>query len=110
MVFEFDQDLQDWRSTWGGAWITAVWRQDNFRIAQLSVTRSLSPYIYVYWDYKPSPDWVFHVELDNISRYNFEIEQFNYSGPRNIAPLSGIQDVHTSTEPEMYIQIRKTFN
>jgi outer membrane receptor protein involved in Fe transport len=109
MVFEVDQDLQDWHSTWGAAYVTAVWRRAYYRIAQVSFDRSLSPYIYVYWDYKPTPDWVFHVELDDITRYNFQIQQFNYSGPRNTSPLSGIQDVHTNSQPEMYLQIRREF-
>jgi outer membrane receptor protein involved in Fe transport len=108
-VYEFEQDLQGWHSTWGGAWITAVWRRGTYRIAQESFVRSLSPFFYVFWDYKPSPAWVFHAELDNFTRYNLQIQQFNYAGPRNTSPLTGIQDVHTSAEPQLFIQVRREF-
>jgi outer membrane receptor for ferrienterochelin and colicin len=107
--YEFEQDLEDWHSTWGGAWVTAVWRRGYYRIAQTSFDRSLSPFFFLFWDYKPSPAWVFHAELDNFTRYNFQSQQFNYAGPRNISPLTGIQDVHTSAEPQLFVQVRREF-
>ncbi len=76
----------------------------------MSFTRLHSDYAYLFWDYKPSPSWVFHAELDNFLPYHFEIQQFNYAGPRDVSALSGIQDVHTHTLPELYLQLRKDFN
>ena len=45
--------------------------------------RVLPPYMYVYWEYKPTPDWSLHFELDNLGQFVYENEYFDFAGERN---------------------------
>jgi len=107
--YEITQDLDELKSTWSFSWGTGF-SQTSWRIAQ--VTRTAihnNPYLNFYWAYKPTPDWKITLGADNFASYRFEQEQFNYAGPRNLAPLANIQDVVNHTQPRIYIQLRKTF-
>ena len=45
---------------------------------------------------------------DNFIPYRLEVEQFNFSAPRNVAGPPTIQDVFTRTQPRIYFQARAT--
>ncbi|HYS46925.1 MAG TPA: hypothetical protein VEM35_10820, partial [Rhizomicrobium sp.] len=68
-----------------------------------------SPYLNIFWTYKPTLDWNITLGADNFASYRFELEQFNFNGPRNLGPPSSIQDVFTRTQPRIYLELRKTF-
>jgi len=107
--YEITQDLDEWKSTWSLSWGTSFSRT-TWRIAQISrAAIHNSPYLNFYWAYKPTPDWKITLGADNFASYRFELEQFNYPGPRNIAATPAIQDVFTRTQPRIYLQLRKTF-
>jgi outer membrane receptor protein involved in Fe transport len=107
--YDFTQDLDEWKSTWGFSTGTSFGRT-NWRIAQISrFTIHNSPYLNAFWTYKPAPDWNITLGADNFGPYRFELEQDNYSGPRNVAPPPTVQDVFTRTQPRIYLQLRKTF-
>jgi len=107
--YEITQDLDELKSTWSFSWGTSFSRT-TWRISQISrAAIHNSPYLNFYWAYKPTPDWKITLGADNFASYRFELEQFNFAGPRNLAPLSSIQDVFTHTQPRFYIQLRKTF-
>ena len=107
--FEFDQDLPDWRSSWGFGFqpVSQQWR--NYRIDQISKIGIHTPYTYLFWTYNPAPDWNLKVQADNITPYRFELEQDIYSGPRSLSSLSRVQDVLLRTRPRLFVQLRKTF-
>lgn len=106
--YEITQDLDELKSTWSFSWGTGF-SQTSWRIAQISRTAiHNNPYLNFHWDYKPTPDWKITLGADNFASYRFEQEQFNFAGPRNLAPLASIQDVFSHTQPRIYIQLRKT--
>jgi outer membrane receptor protein involved in Fe transport len=107
--YNFTQDLDEWKSTWGFSWGTSF-ANTNWRISQISrAAIHNSPYLNAFWTYKPTPDWNITFGADNFASYRFELEQINYTGPRNLGPPSSIQDVFSRTQPRFYLQLRKTF-
>ncbi len=107
--YDFTQDLDEWKSTWGISWGTSFSRT-TWRIAQISrVGIHSNPFVTIFWSYKPTADWNITLGADNFIPYRFELEQFKFAGPRNIAPPPTIQDVFTRTQPRIYLQLRKTF-
>jgi hypothetical protein len=70
----------------------------------------IPPYFSVYWEYKPTPAWSIHVEADNILRYIYDDVRRNYAGPRNLFPLSNIDEYRTRSQPTFNIQLRHTFD
>jgi hypothetical protein len=107
--YNFTQDLDEWKSTWGFSWGTSFSRT-TWRIAQISrAAIHNSPYLNIFWTYKPTPDWNITLGADNFGSYRFELEQFNFTGARNQGPPSSIQDVFTRTQPRFYLQLRKSF-
>jgi len=107
--YNFTQDLDEWKSTWGFNWGTSFSRT-TWRIAQISrVGIHNSPYVNIFWSYKPTADLNITLGADNFIPYRFEIEQRNFAGPRNVAPAPTIQDEFIRTQPRFYLQLRKTF-
>jgi hypothetical protein len=101
--------LDEWKSTWGFSWGTSF-SQNSWRIAQISrAAIHNGPYLNAFWTYKPAPDWNITLGADNFVSYRFELEQFNFSGPRTVGARPTIQDVFTRTQPRFYLQLRKTF-
>lgn len=105
---EFNQDLPEWRSTWGVGLLPVSYSWRNWRIDQISKIAIHTPYTYAFWTYNPTPDWNFKVQMDDITPYRFQLEQELYSGPRS-GPPSAIQEFYSRTRPRLYLQLRKTF-
>lgn len=109
VFFDFTQDLDGWKSTWGFTYGAASNSWHNWRIAQISKIGIHEPYLNWFWSYKPASDWKFTVGADNLLPYRFENTQYNYSAPRNVAPPPVVQSVYIRTEPRIYFELRKTF-
>ena len=107
--YNFTQDIDSLKSTWGLSTGTSFGRT-TWRISQISrVSIHNSPYLNAFWTYKPSPDWVITFGADNFLPYRLEVEQDNYVGPRSSAQIPTVQDVVNLTQPRYYLQLRKTF-
>jgi outer membrane receptor protein involved in Fe transport len=107
--YNFTQDLDEWKSTWGFNWGTGFSRT-TWRIAQISrIAIHNNPYVNIFWSYKPTADLNITLGADNFIPYRFEVEQRNFSGPRNLAPPATIQDEFIRTQPRFYLELRKTF-
>ena len=106
---KFSQDINSLKSTWGFYYFNG-WTEDSFRLQQTRQRRVIPPYFSVYWEYKPTPDWSIHVEADNILRYIYDDVRRNYAGPRNLFPLSNIDEYRTRSQPTLDIQLRHTFD
>ena len=102
------QDLPEWNSTWGIFYYNA-WSEHYFRLTQVRSQRVIPPYITAYWEYKPTPDWSLHLEVDNIGRFTYDDRFFNYAGPRNVAPLDNTEEISIRSQPRLFVEIRKTF-
>ena len=69
-----------------------------------------SALVSVAWIYKPTTEWSLRLELDNLARFEYENTFYDYSGPRDIAPLTEIDERRIKSQPRLYVEIRKTFN
>jgi hypothetical protein len=102
------QDIESLKSTWKIGYYNC-WDEDYFRLEQTQHRRTIPPYIYVFWEYKPTPSWSFHFELDDVGRFVYENEYFNYAGERSTFPLLSTDDRAIKSQPRVYVEIRKTF-
>jgi hypothetical protein len=106
--FSLLQDIESLKSTWKIGYFNG-WDERYYRLQQTQHRHLLPPYIYVYWEYKPTPDWSLHFELDNLGQFVYENEFFNFAGERNKAPLLYTDDRAIKSQPRIYIEVRKTF-
>ena len=63
----------------------------------------------MFWDYKPSPEWSFHLEADDVTGFRYDDKRYNYAGPRNTSPLLNIDQYTANGIPQIDFQIRHTF-
>jgi hypothetical protein len=106
---EFIQDVAAWNSTFDLQVNPGGWSRPSYRIDQVSSTRLNRPYAQVSWEYKPRPDLDLTAEVDGAVPYSLDVEQYNYGGPRDAAPLTQAQDIRNTSEPRLWLQLRKTF-
>jgi hypothetical protein len=102
------QDIESLKSTWKIGYFNG-WDEHYFRLEQTQHRRVAPPYIYVYWEYKPTPSWSLHFELDDLGRFVYDNEYFNFAGERSTSPLLYTDDRAIRSQPRLYIEIRKTF-
>ena len=108
LVFNFLQDIPDWHSSVTLTMQTAF-KRPNFRIAQVNYLQLRPLYVELDWDYKPRPDLDLLIKLQNIVPYQYDLTQFNYTGPRDVSPLASYQLEHNHSEARVFLQLRKTF-
>ena len=82
----------------GGDTIECAFNPETYTVSKTNI-----------WTYKPTPDWNITLGADNFTSWRFELQQVNYTGPRNLGQVSNIQDVLTRTQPRFYLNLRKTF-
>jgi hypothetical protein len=105
----FSKDIASLKSTWGIFYYNC-WNENFYRFEQVQYLRTVPPYLSLWWEYKPTPTWSLHVELDNVGRFGYEDKFYNYAGPRNSSPLQSIDDLYIHSQPRLYVQVRKTFD
>jgi outer membrane receptor protein involved in Fe transport len=103
------QDLPELKSTWGMFYYNA-WNEHYFRLTQVRSRRVIPPYLTAWWEYKPTPQWSLHVEVDNVGSFVYDDRLFDYAGPRDTAPLDEIEELSIRSQPRLFIEIRKTFD
>ena len=104
----FSQDIDSLKSTWGLFYYNA-WDEQYYRLDQYRHRKVLPPYFTAFWDYKPSAEWTFHLEADDIVGFTYKDTKFNYTGPRNTAPLANIDEYVANAIPQIDFQVRWTF-
>ncbi len=104
----YSQDIDSLNSTFNVFYYNG-WDEKYFRLAQVRHRRALPPYLNMWWDYKPSAAWSFHLEADNVMGFIYRDATFNYSGPRNVAPLSNVDEYVAHSMPTIDFQVRWTF-
>ncbi len=110
-VFQWSltQDIPDLKSTWS-VFFFNCWDEYSYRIEQEQHRRVLPPYIGGYWEYKPTPNWSFHVEVDNADPFVYDDKFWNYPAPRNVSLPDQIAEQRMTSQPRLFIDIRKTFD
>jgi hypothetical protein len=71
--------------------------------------RAVPPFIEAWWEYKPQDTLSLRFEVDNFGRFVYDDRFFDYAGPRNVSPLSQIEEINIKSQPRLYFEIRKTF-
>ena len=102
------QDVDAWRSTYGVSYYNC-WDEEYYRLQQVQFRHIASPYVGVFWDWKPSADWSFHAEADNIWGFVYTDTRFNYLGPRNAFPVDNVDRYAAQSRPYVELTIRHTF-
>jgi outer membrane receptor protein involved in Fe transport len=104
----FSQDVASLQSTWGVFYYNC-WEEEYFRLTQIRKRRIPPPYVGVFWDWTPSESWSLHVESDNVFGFIYDDTRYVYAGPRDVSPLSFIDEYRTKSRPTIDIQLRRTF-
>lgn len=107
--FDFTQDIDRLKSTWGITYFNC-WDEYYYRLSEVRHRRVVPPFITVFWEYKPTPSWSLHIETYNLGQFVYDDKRSDYAGPRNTAQLASISELAIKSQPELYIQIRKTFD
>ena len=108
ITINFSKDINSLSSTFGIMYYNA-WSEQYYRLEQYRDRKVLPPYFTLTWDYKPSPEWSFHIEGDDILGFTFKDTRYNYAGPRNVAPVDNIDQYIAYGTPHIDFQIRRTF-
>ena len=103
------QDIDSLKSTWGIFYYNC-WNEQYFRLEQVRYRKTVPPYVEMWWDYKPTSDLSFRLELYNPFRFSYDDKYYNYAGPRDVAPLAEIEELRIKSQPRIYFRIRKTFD
>jgi outer membrane receptor protein involved in Fe transport len=104
--YDFTQDIDAWKSTWGVSWGTSFSRT-TWRISEVRrISVHNNPLLSVFWSYKPSEAWKITVGVDNAAPWRLGIDQFDYPGPRDPAVVPDTQLVRLRTVPRSYLQLR----
>ena len=103
----FSQDLPQWKATWGVD-VFGGFRERYFRLAEIE-TRKFSPFVLVYGEYKPRPDWIIRVEAAGVTSRNVRRIREVYRGPRSTSALDYTDVRSLEWDGSLYVRIRKTF-
>jgi len=103
----FSQDLPQWKATWGLD-VFGGFRERFFRLTEVE-TRKFSPFVTVYGEYKPRPDWIIRLEAIGVSNRNVRRIREVYVGPRSAGRLDYTEVRSLEWGGSLYLRIRKTF-
>lgn len=108
LSLSYIQDFPAWNSSFEFDF-NPSFSQPVYRIAQVSTFRPRGDYLTARWEWRPSPSWDLQFQVQNFGPYLYDLEQDKYAGPRNLSPLTQIQDQRVTTMPRYFFQLRKTF-
>ena len=107
--YNFTQDIDAWKSTWGLSWGTSFSRT-TWRISEVRrISIHNNPLLSAFWSYKPTPDWKITLEADNFTPWRLGVDQFDYPGPRDQAGTPSVQLIRLRTVPRFLVEIRSVF-
>ncbi len=104
------QDIESLKSTWGINYFNG-WRERYYSVHELRDRRIPPGLVSVYWEYKPSPDMMLHVELDNLTRFTYDDKHYRYFPPstRASGTPDQLEERVVRSQPRLYVEVRKTF-
>lgn len=103
----FTQDVPSRHLNWG---VSAYggFRETYFRFDQIETVK-LRTFVVPFVEWKPRPDLMLRLELQNITSRDLAKYQFDYAGPRNSSPLDTLASRRYENGPIVYMKLRKTF-
>ncbi|HEX2591595.1 MAG TPA: TonB-dependent receptor [Rhizomicrobium sp.] len=110
--FAFTQDLDSLKSTWGINYFNG-WRERYYRLNEYRDRKIPPGLLSVFWEYKPTPDWMLHLEVDNLTRFIYDDKHYAYvfnGNTRGSGAPDFLEERVVRSQPRLYFEIRKTFN
>ncbi len=106
--FEYDQDVPQWKSTFSLVWFKG-WRETYYRLGEIDRFHIGDQYMQAEWDYTPMKGLKISTQIDNLLPFKFYRHRTVWDGVRNGSPVD-FDDYRTITsQPRLWIKIRKTF-
>ncbi|WP_374573093.1 TonB-dependent receptor plug domain-containing protein [Phenylobacterium sp.] len=101
----FTQDLPQWRMNWG---IDAygAWRETSYRYDQVSTTK-LKTFVKPFVQWKPRPDLILRVEVQNATERGLRRTLTVYDGPRGASPIAFTDDRDNQFGRILFIRLQK---
>lgn len=106
--FTLTQDIPSLKSTWEIDYFNG-WDEHYYHLNEVRHRRIPPGLLSAAWIYKPTSDLSLRFEVDNMTRFEYENTFYEYSGPRDVSPLTEIDERRIKSQPRIYIEIRKTF-
>jgi outer membrane receptor protein involved in Fe transport len=103
----FTQPIPGLKSIWGVD-VDSGWRETKYRFDQIS-TEKLKTWVRLFAEYKPQPDLVFRVEIQNLTERGDRLIRQDFGGPRGTNPLKATDDRDIQVGRSVYLRIRKSF-
>ena len=104
----FTQDLNQWKALWGID-VVSGWRQTYYRFNEVATNKEFLPWSDIFAEWKPRPDLLLHLELDNVLARGFQYNRLDSTGPRGVSPVAFDDNRHLPFGRELYMRLRKTF-
>lgn len=104
----FNHDLDGGRWSYGFEHGCNTDKGRTFRVREIRASRE-DPFVLIYGQWKPRDDLTLRVDLGNATDQKQGYDRLLYSGPRDVAPISGREVRQTEASPWLYLQVRKTF-
>ncbi len=102
----FTQPIPSLKSIWGVD-VDSGWEETKYRFDQIS-TEKLKTWVRPFIEYKPQPDLVFRVEIQNATERGDRLIRKDFGGPRSTNALRATDDRDIQVGRSIYLRIRKT--
>jgi hypothetical protein len=101
---EFSQDLPSQRTNWGIS-VDNGWSNDNWQVSERD-TSSGSGWARAFVNYKPQPNLVVTLELNNLAGRAITYDRTHYAGDR-LASVDFVEHNITRTQPYAMLRVRR---
>lgn len=112
---EFRQDLPAWRMAWGASLTSSCWgvtanddcSRSEYRFNEID-NYAIGPALNLFAEYQPRSDIFLRAEADNLQSGAYDRQIESYGGPRDLFPLSYMDDRRLRTAPFVRVSVRKS--
>ena len=104
----FTQDLPKLNAVWGID-VFSGYRQTYYRFNEIATNKQKDAWVSVFAEWKPRPDTVLRVELDNVLERGFEYDRLDFTGPRGVSLVRSDDNRDLNFGREIYMRLRKSF-
>ncbi len=104
----FTQDLPKLDAVWGID-VFSGYRQTYYRFNEIATNKQNDAWVSVFAEWKPRPDTVLRVELDNVLERGFEYDRLDFTGPRGVSLVRSDDNRDLNFGREIYMRLRKSF-
>jgi hypothetical protein len=112
---DFRQDWPEWRASWGASLVTPCFASitakgctsSQYRFNEIDILHA-APALGLFAEYQPKPNLFLKLEASNILGAVYERAVNIYGGPRDVFPLSYVDDRRLDSSASVKISLRQT--